>query len=88
MAFDREARPARPMRGKRRKVCQFCAEKCESIDYKDAAKLRRFTSERAKILPRRTTGTCAMHQRQLTEAIRKLAPCAVREYSTRGGTSG
>ena len=68
MAFDREARPARPMRGKRRKVCQFCAEKCESIDYKDAAKLRRFVSERSKILPRRTTGTCAMHQRQLTEA--------------------
>ena len=42
MAFDRESRPARPMRGKRRKVCQFCAEKCEHIDYKDAAKLRRF----------------------------------------------
>ena len=38
MAFDREARPARPVRGKRRKVCQFCADKCESIDYKDAAK--------------------------------------------------
>ena len=52
MAFDREARPARPVRGKRRKVCQFCAEKCESIDYKDAAKLRRFVSERSKILPR------------------------------------
>ena len=53
MAFDREARPARPARGnKRRKVCQFCAEKCESIDYKDAAKLRRFVSERSKILPR------------------------------------
>ncbi len=60
-----------PQRGnKRRKVCQFCAEKCESIDYKDAAKLRRFVSERSKILPRRTTGTCAMHQRQLTEAIK------------------
>ena len=65
MAFDREARPARPARGnKRRKVCQFCAEKCECIDYKDAAKLRRFISERSKILPRRTTGTCAMHQRE------------------------
>ena len=51
MAFDRESRPARPVRGKRRKVCQFCAEKCESIDYKDAAKLRRFVSERSKILP-------------------------------------
>ena len=51
MAFDREARPARPMRGKRRKVCQFCAEKCESIDYKDAAKLRRFVSERSRSCP-------------------------------------
>ena len=70
MAFDRESRPARPMRGKRRKVCQFCADKCEFIDYKDAAKLRRFVSERSKILPRRTTGTCAMHQRQLTEATK------------------
>ena len=73
MAFDREARPARPMRGKRRKVCQFCAEKCESIDYKDAAKLRRFTSERAKILPRRTTGTCAMHQHQARPSDRPAA---------------
>ena len=76
MAFDREARPARPARGnKRRKVCQFCAEKCESIDYKDAAKLRRFVSERSKILPRRTTGTCAMHQRQLTVALRHRLRC-------------
>ena len=82
MAFDREARPARPNRGKRRKVCQFCADKCEYIDYKDAAKLRRFVSERSKILPRRThPGTCAMHQRQLTEAIkraRQIRPAALR----------
>ena len=82
MAFDREARPARPARGnKRRKVCQFCAEKCECIDYKDAAKLRRFISERSKILPRRTTGTCAMHQRQLTEAIKRARQIAL------GGTA-
>ena len=77
MAFDREARPARPNRGKRRKVCQFCADKCEYIDYKDAAKLRRFVSERSKILPRRTTGTCAMHQRQLTEAIKRARQVAL-----------
>ena len=64
MAFDREARPARPNRGKRRKVCQFCADKCEYIDYKDAAKLRRFVSERSKILPRRTTGSALHFQRQ------------------------
>jgi small subunit ribosomal protein S18 len=82
MAFDREARPARPVRGKRRKVCQFCAEKCESIDYKDAAKLRRFVSERSKILPRRTTGTCAMHQRQLTEAIKRARQIALLPYVT------
>ena len=54
MAMERDNKP---MRGrKRRKVCAFCADKVEQIDYKDAAKLRRFTSERAKILPRRTTG--------------------------------
>jgi len=83
MPMDRENRPARPMnRGKRRKVCQFCAEKCEQIDYKDAAKLRRFVSERSKILPRRTTGTCATHQRQLTEAIKRARQIALLPYVT------
>ena len=67
MAMDRE----RPRGRKRRKVCTFCVDKVEHIDYKDAVKLRRFLSERSKILPRRTTGTCAMHQRQLTEAIKR-----------------
>ena len=62
MAFDRDKSKNR----KRRKVCQFCVDKCTYIDYKDTAKLRRFLSERSKILPRRTTGTCAKHQRQLT----------------------
>ena len=61
MPYDRDSRPSRPMnRNKRRKVCQFCADRAEFIDYKDAAKLRRLLSERSKILPRRTTGTCAM----------------------------
>ena len=54
---------------KRKKVCNFCVEKATSIDFKDSAKLRRYTSERGKILPRRTTGTCAAHQRQLTIEI-------------------
>ena len=67
MAMERENRAPRGAGRKRKKVCQFCVDKCEHIDYKDAAKLRRFISERSKILPRRTTGTCAMHQRQLTE---------------------
>ena len=82
MAMERENRPARPMNRKRRKVCQFCVDKCESIDYKDVAKLRRYISERAKIRPRRTTGTCAMHQRQLTEAIKRARHLALLPYTS------
>ncbi|MBQ6794832.1 MAG: 30S ribosomal protein S18, partial [Clostridia bacterium] len=63
------------------KVCQFCADKVEHIDYKDVAKLRRFVSERAKILPRRITGTCAKHQRQLTTAIKRARHIALIPYS-------
>ena len=80
MAIERDNKPARGR--KRRKVCAFCVDKVEQIDYKDAAKLRRFTSERAKILPRRTTGTCAMHQRQLTEAIKRARQIALLPYVT------
>ena len=65
---------------RRRKVCQFCAEKAESIDYKDVAKLKKFTSERAKILPRRVTGTCAKHQRELTTAIKRARHLALLPY--------
>ena len=78
MAMDRE----RPRGRKRRKVCAFCVDKVECIDYKDAAKLRRFTSERAKILPRRTTGTCAEHQRQLTVAIKRARQIALLPFVT------
>ena len=78
MAMDRE----RPRGRKRRKVCTFCVDKVEHIDYKDAAKLRRFLSERSKILPRRTTGTCAMHQRQLTEAIKRARQIALLPFVT------
>ena len=78
MAFDRD----RSKNHKRRKVCQFCADKCDHIDYKDTAKLRRFMSERSKILPRRTTGTCANHQRQLTEAIKRARQIALLPYVT------
>jgi len=67
---------------KRRKVCAFCVDKVEHIDYKDVAKLRRFMSERSKILPRRTTGTCAAHQRQLTEAIQRARQIALLPYVT------
>ena len=72
---DRNDRQARTR--KRRKVCQFCVDKIAHIDYKDAAKLRRYISERGKILPCRMTGTCAMHQRQLTVAIKRARQIAL-----------
>ena len=65
---------------KRKTVCNFCVEKATSIDFKDSAKLRRYTSERGKILPRRTTGTCAAHQRQLTIAIKRARQIALLPY--------
>lgn len=65
---------------KRRKVCSFCVDKVTTIDYKDTAKLRRYLSERGKILPRRTTGTCAAHQRQLTVAIKRARHIALLPY--------
>ncbi|MGN0441496.1 MAG: 30S ribosomal protein S18 [Acutalibacteraceae bacterium] len=66
----------------RRKVCTFCVDKVEDIDYKDIAKLRRFLSERAKILPRRVTGTCACHQRKLTVAIKRARHLALLPYTS------
>lgn len=65
---------------KRKKVCNFCVDKATSIDFKDSAKLRRYISERGKILPRRTTGTCAAHQRQLTVAIKRARMIALLPY--------
>ena len=76
MAFDK----TNAKMHKRRKVCQFCVDKATFVDYKDTAKLRKFTSERGKILPRRATGTCAMHQRQLTEAIKRARQVALLPY--------
>ena len=77
---ERVERPARPNRKGRKKVCAFCVDKVESIDYKDVARLRKFTSERAKILPRRVTGTCARHQRELTTAIKRARYVALMPY--------
>ena len=74
---ERPERPMRPGRKGHRKVCQFCVDKVEYIDYKDVARLRRFMSERAKILPRRVTGTCARHQRALTTAIKRARQIAL-----------
>ncbi|MBQ6052665.1 MAG: 30S ribosomal protein S18 [Clostridia bacterium] len=74
---DRDSFKKKP----RKKVCQFCADKVDCIDYKDVAKLRRFISERGKILPRRITATCAMHQRELTEAIKRARQIAILPYT-------
>ena len=69
------------MRRSRRKVCQFCVDKVACIDFKDTAKLRKYTSDRGKILPRRMTGVCAMHQRQLTTAIKRARHVALLPYT-------
>ena len=69
-------------RKNRRKVCSFCVDKADFIDYKDVAKLRRFISERGKILSRRVTGTCAAHQRQLTVAIKRARHLALLPFSS------
>ena len=77
----RPARPATPNR-RRRKVCVFCADKVAFIDYKDSAKLRKFISERGKILPRRISGACAKHQRDLNTAIKRARQAALLPYIT------
>ncbi len=81
---ERTERPERPMRGRKghRKVCQFCVDKMDYIDYKDVARLRRYMSERAKILPRRVTGTCARHQRDLPTAIKRARQIALVPFVT------
>jgi small subunit ribosomal protein S18 len=73
-----------PRRGmfRRRKVCKFCADKVDYIDYKDAKMLLPFVPERAKILPRRISGVCAMHQRKLQTAIMRARQLALLPYST------
>ena len=65
----------------RRKVCRFCADKELVIDYKDPRVLKNFVTERGKIIPRRIYGTCAKHQRQLTEAIKRARHLALLPYS-------
>jgi small subunit ribosomal protein S18 len=65
----------------RRKVCTFCVDKVEHIDYKDTNRLKKLISEQGKILPKRMTGTCAKHQRQLTTAIKRARHVALLPYS-------
>ncbi len=75
---ERKMKP-RPRKG-RRKVCQFCADKVEHIDYKDVPRLRKFTTERGKIMPRRMSGVCAKHQRELAIAIKRARQVALLPY--------
>jgi small subunit ribosomal protein S18 len=87
MAYDRGDRgdrnDRRPNNRKgRKKVCSFCVERVEVIDYKDIGRLNRFISDRAKILPRRVTGTCAGHQRELTTAIKRARIIALLPFSS------
>lgn len=80
---ERSERPQRPAnRQRRRKVCTFCTERDAVIDYKNPAQLRKFISERGKILPRRMTGTCARHQRELTNAVKRARQIALLPYVT------
>ena len=66
----------------KKKVCAFCVDKVAEIDYKDIAKLRRYVSERAKILPRRISGNCAKHQRQLTVVIKRARHLSLLHYTS------
>jgi small subunit ribosomal protein S18 len=67
---------------RRRKICKFCVEKIDLIDYKDTKLLSQFVPERAKILPRRISGVCSPHQRQLNDAIQKARSIALLPYTT------
>ena len=78
---DRERSP-RNNKKPRKKVCLFCSDRVERIDYKDLSKLRKCMTERAKILPRRVTGTCAFHQRELTSAIKRARHIALLPYTS------
>ena len=78
---DKQQAQRRPM-FRRRKVCKFCADKIDDINYKDTKLLMPFVPERAKILPRRISGTCAMHQRKLQTAIKRARQLALIPYVT------
>ena len=66
---------------RRKKICQFCADKAESIDYKEVDKLKKYVTDRGKILPKRVTGTCAIHQRDVTRAIKRARIVALLPYT-------
>ncbi|MNI64823.1 30S ribosomal protein S18 [compost metagenome] len=71
----------KPYRKPRKKVCSFCVDRVDEIDYKDVEKLKKYVSDKGKILPRRVTGTCAKHQRKVTEAIQRARHIALLPYT-------
>jgi len=73
---------ARERGKKKRRVCAFCVDKVETVDYKEIGRLRKYITERGKILPRRISGNCAHHQRQLTIAIKRARQVALLPYSS------
>ena len=77
---DGKAGPRKKFFVRRRKVCKFCAEKLEYVDWKDVKLLQSFIPERGKILPRRISGTCALHQRKLQTAIKRARSIALLPY--------
>ena len=79
---DGKAAPKKKFFVRRRKVCKFCAEKLEYVDWKDVKLLQSFIPERGKILPRRISGTCALHQRKLQTAIKRARFVAMLPYAT------
>lgn len=78
---DRGFKGGKRIRRPKKKICTFCSEKAESIDYKDVNKLRKFITEKGKIMPRRASGACAKHQRQLAIAIKQARMMALLPYS-------
>lgn len=77
---ENTVKPARGRRNKKR-VCSFCLDKVEKIDYKDIQRLKKYMTERGKILPRRISGNCAKHQRQLTVAIKRARNLALLPFT-------
>ncbi len=82
-SYDKgEGKGGMRMRRAKKKVCSFCVDKVTDIDYKEVSKIRKYVSERGKILPRRISGNCAKHQRQLTTAIKRSRVVALLPYTT------
>ena len=78
---SRKSKNDKPFRRPRKKVCNFCVDKVEEIDHKDVEKLKKYVSDKGKILPRRVTGTCAKHQRKVTVAIKRARTIALLPFT-------